>query len=370
MHSRVQRNTYSAALTLLLASVGCAPRLDSRWVIVEISEPSGVRIHDVQGAHRIAMNTFPCEADLTPSGAWRIPPVNLDLGARFVRILSGDVSEYGELALARRSAYEGVLEIRDIRNGKLLWQRNSCALAVRWSNDGQSLAVFEWDPMGRGDQVGAHPEKTRLVLYGRDGTETIRWSLPFARNGKTSYWDTDCFTIDWDVSGRMLLVGCRKAVRNALVPQTFLVNVTDGPIVSANISDAYFVDRFRLVASEGGRWAGASFYRIIGGRIEKSGPVGRHLFAIEGFAEEHLFLAHSPPACFPALRFSLPVILLDSEGALVAEDVTGYSYGPSLRMLPADSRLARTLLALVNSSASESPLEAPQERDLGLAGSR
>lgn len=335
--------------------------MSREWMVIEIrdGQAGGIRVHDANDAvYIISGNPQWAYQWRRTNPRWAIPSLDLDPTYPWPFVHDGDVSANGELALARRTTRSGRLQVFDIRDGQLIFERDVCPLAVGWSVDGRLLAVLQWSNVGdsamRVGRVGPKwLDDVRLCLYDRSGRLFNEWNLKLQPSAKSDYWWNNRFVVNWSNDDSLLLVSTKKAIRNGMIAKTYLIDPDVGPIDSADVSDAFFLGNSRFVANEHGKWTAACFFDGAAGTIQRLRPVGRRLFPAGSSPEEGVFLAYVPPSSFPMLRFALRVILVDREGNPTARDTTGYSYGSSVRMVRSDAPLAEALRTLV--SAAEGP---------------
>ena len=180
-HARDVRLGSLCSLVLPALSFGCVETRD--WAVVEITEFEGVRIHE-RGESYYVVGGHPREANhdwakqgqrpvrwvLDPHGAMarydRSRPV-------WPRVLSGDLSPHGLLAVARCTRQGprpyAATEIYRLADGELVASLDNHPLAVAWSHDGTTLAILEIGGDGREED----PEQFSLWQEGR-GT-IARW---------------------------------------------------------------------------------------------------------------------------------------------------------------------------------------------------
>jgi hypothetical protein len=320
--------------------VGCVNTRE--WVVIQFYWAEGIGI--VEPGRRAVVFVDGCH---DPGAAWgglvlrprwrigRYPPE----GTRYhqwAKVVSGDLSRDGLVALARRntgSRTKGTItQINSIRDGTTVAEIANCPLALKWSNDDSTLAILE----AVGDPF--YEDETRLVIWQR-GKGIIRsWDL--GTEFKPSYHYPpgktlgNRFVVSWSVGDSLIAVSARKAPNNNMPPRACIVSLRDGLVWSARASDMHFVGADCLVynlyefdagAPSGERFGfskqwtnrGVFLGRWSNGQLKETGKrFGRAVACAAADASSGVFVAWHPPLFYDIKTWTLPMVMFDANGNL------------------------------------------------------
>jgi hypothetical protein len=297
----------SAAFLFLMAGAGCvSPR---HCTIVEFDPVLGIRTSN--GSCRYMVGGAPQWRWSWHLGApaWSIE----DDPDRWRHIVSGDVSQTGLLAVARKHPVRpGVLEVSDFCTGTPVASVASEVVAVAWAPDGTTLACVEGSPPdGAPDEGAGDCDTYRIVLRTPQLVEIKSWQLQLTR--LAGY--VKRLSVSWNASGTRFAVSS-PWLQHRVSSVTAIIDIQRGPVCRCEAKDAYFVSDDKLVMTfeRDGVWLTrfqngelVRLEHVSGGWTAAASDPAKGVFLTWSSADWWVFKVRSLPLLWQDLSGSAPV---------------------------------------------------------------